>query len=263
MSQRLRTAAWAAPLFLAILFLGGPVGFGLLVAAVAVVGVAEYIQLVVPGANPVERTFAVAWSGLVVLAFLSPHRVAPGAALALGALGHLGLWMAGPGPRDDMPARWGGVVGGWVLVAYFLGHILWVREAGVAAVLFLLAVVWAGDTAAYYVGTAFGSRPLAPRISPKKSLEGAVAGWAASVVAGGMVSLLLPTPHGFGGGVVLAAVLNPLAQAGDLAESLLKRCAGVKDSGSLFPGHGGVLDRVDGFLLATPLYAACLSWLGG
>ncbi len=263
MSQRLRTAAWAAPLFLAILLLGGPVGFGLLVAAVAVVGVAEYLQLVVPRANPVERTFAVAWSGLVVLAFLSPHRVAPGATLALGALGHLGLWMAGPGPRDDMPARWGGVVGGWVLVAYFLGHILWVREAGVAAVLFLLAVVWAGDTAAYYVGTAFGSRPLAPRISPKKSLEGAAAGWAASVVAGGVASLVLPTPHGLGGGVILAAVLNPLAQAGDLVESLLKRCAGVKDSGSLFPGHGGVLDRVDGFLLATPLYAACLSWLGG
>ncbi len=263
MSPRVRTALWAAPVLLGVLVLGGAVLLGVLLAAVAAVGVHEYRRLVVPDGSPLEDAFAVGWGAVLVLAFLSPHRELPVVLLCLGTLGYFGLWMAGPGPREDLAARWGATVGGWVLVALFLGHALWIRAHGVLPVVYLLAVVWAGDIAAYYVGSALGSTPLAPRVSPKKSVEGAAASLAAAVLTGGVLSLVLPLPHGAWGGAVAAAVLNVAAQGGDLVESLLKRWAGVKDSGTLFPGHGGVLDRVDGFLLAAPLYAGYLAVLGG
>ena len=114
-------------------------------------------------------------------------------------------------------------------------------------------------TAAFYGGTAFGAHRLAPAVSPKKSVEGAVASAATALFLG----LVLPLPHSAGTSLGLGVALDVAAQTGDLAESLLKRCAGVKDSGSLFPGHGGVLDRVDSFLLALPLYASCLQLTAG
>jgi phosphatidate cytidylyltransferase len=119
-----------------------------------------------------------------------------------------------------------------------------------------------GDTAAYYVGTAFGTHSLAPSVSPKKSVEGALASLAAGTIGAAFIALILPLPHSFWTSLVVGVGLNAAAQVGDLAESLIKRCAGVKDSGTLFPGHGGVLDRVDGFLFSLPLYATFLTMRG-
>ena len=136
---------------------------------------------------------------------------------------------------------------------------------GPSLVVFLLCAVWAGDTAALYVGRAWGRRKLAPTISPNKSWEGSLASVAASVlVAWGLIALsdLLATHWNFVGlsysdgsltyWLGLAVLVNIAAQVGDLAESALKRSAGVKDSGTLLPGHGGILDRVDALLLAAP-----------
>ena len=111
----------------------------------------------------------------------------------------------------------------------------------------LLAIVWLGDTAAYYVGTRFGRHRLAPVVSPKKSWEGAIAGFLTSVA-----SALLG----------IAALVAVASQLGDLAESLLKRGAGVKDSGELLPGHGGLWDRMDAMLFAAPVMLVLL-WLAG
>jgi phosphatidate cytidylyltransferase len=135
---------------------------------------------------------------------------------------------------------------------------------GPSLVAFLLCVVWAGDTAAYYVGRAWGRRKLAPRLSPNKTWEGAIGSVAGSVLmAGGLLGLAelleqwdsakLFYPGDYWYWLVLAVVVNVAAQVGDLAESALKRSAGVKDSGSLLPGHGGVLDRIDALLLAAPV----------
>lgn len=263
MSTRVKTALVLGPILLAVLVFGGPVLFALLVGAVAVVGVSEYDRMVRPGASPLEAAFVAGWAAVVVFAFLADAAVLPGAALALGALVYFAGWIGGPGPTEATLERWGSVIGGWVFVAYFLGYAVSVRAHGVAPVLFLLAVVWAGDTAAFYVGSAFGRRPLAPAVSPKKSVEGAVASLAAGAAAAAAFGALLPVPHALGTSLLLGAALNVAAQLGDLAESLLKRCSGVKDSGALFPGHGGVLDRIDGFLLTLPLYAAVLGALPG
>ncbi|GAB4260879.1 MAG: phosphatidate cytidylyltransferase [Deferrisomatales bacterium] len=261
-SSRVKTALVAAPVFLGILFFGGPVLFGLLVAVGAAVGVREYGRIVGGPEDLLEETFLAGWAGVIALGFLAATPELPTALLAGGALLYLLAWIVGTGPAEATLGRWGRAIGGWVWVAFFLGHAVWVRRHGISPVVFVIAVVWAGDTAAYYVGSAWGSRPLAPRVSPNKSLEGAGASLVAAAALALALGALLPLPHGPWASLLLGVALNAVAQVGDLAESLLKRCGGVKDSGHLFPGHGGILDRIDGFLFALPLYAAALSLWG-
>ena len=122
---------------------------------------------------------------------------------------------------------------------------------GLAWVLTVVLAIWVGDSVALFAGMAFGKRKLAPMISPNKSQEGAVGGLLASMVVGAV------SFQGFGLGdwklgLIAGAVIGLTGQIGDLAESVLKRQAGVKDSGSLIPGHGGVLDRIDALLFAFP-----------
>lgn len=137
------------------------------------------------------------------------------------------------------------------------------REDGRPLLLFLFCVVWSGDIAALYAGRAFGRRKLAPTLSPKKTWEGGVASLGASLLAAAALVYLARGLEqraiftlAYGGPLLrwlgLAALLNVTAQAGDLFESAIKRGCGVKDSGALLPGHGGVLDRIDALLLAAP-----------
>jgi phosphatidate cytidylyltransferase len=135
---------------------------------------------------------------------------------------------------------------------------------GPSLLILLLCVVWAGDIAALYIGRGLGRHKLAPTLSPNKTWEGALGSLVGSLLAaGGLLSLAnwlsqwdsarLSFPDGYGYWLILAIVVNIAAQVGDLAESALKRSAGVKDSGTLLPGHGGVLDRIDALLLAAPV----------
>ena len=127
------------------------------------------------------------------------------------------------------------------------------REASVHLVFFALALNWAGDSVAFYVGRRFGKHPLAPIISPKKSWEGAVASVLGSVLFGLLyLGKFVPSIASWKI-VIVAIVANMAGQLGDLTESAIKRGAGVKDSGHLLPGHGGILDRVDSSLFALPV----------
>ena len=121
------------------------------------------------------------------------------------------------------------------------------------AVFVVLGIIWAGDSAAYYIGRRWGRHRLAPRISPGKTIEGAAAGLTVSLAAGvGLGGILLDTPYL---SLVLMSLITALAgQAGDLCESVLKRSVGAKDSSNRLPGHGGVLDRVDSLLFAAPVF---------
>lgn len=125
----------------------------------------------------------------------------------------------------------------------------------------LLAIVWLGDTAAYYVGKRWGKHKLAPALSPKKTWEGAVAGFVTSLVATVIWSYW--REDGFDGPLLLVAGATAIAaQLGDLVESMVKRAAGVKDSGGVLPGHGGIYDRLDAMFLAAPVMWLGL-WLAG
>ena len=170
-----------------------------------------------------------------------------------------------------------------VYIALPLAMLVQLRQqwAGAFLILYLLLVVWAGDIFAYFVGKAVGRHLMAPRVSPKKTWEGAVASVVASVGIGGALFYyaspvstallqwgLIQRRDGMFGLerpallpiLALTAVLNVAAQLGDLVESLIKRGAGVKDSGALLPGHGGMLDRIDALLFATPVLWLWAAW---
>jgi phosphatidate cytidylyltransferase len=133
-------------------------------------------------------------------------------------------------------------------------------DAGRVVLLLLLAVIVVSDSAQYYTGRAFGRRPLSPAISPKKTVEGAIGG-----VVFGTLAMTLGGFYVFDSPIwllaLLGAVIVMLGIVGDLFESLLKRSAGVKDSSNLIPGHGGVLDRIDSWLFAAPVYYVFVRWI--
>jgi phosphatidate cytidylyltransferase len=126
-----------------------------------------------------------------------------------------------------------------------------IYKAGPKLLLFALVITWAGDTTAYFVGRAMGKHPLAPHISPKKTWEGAVGSMIGSLLVAWAFSYWIRIPLGHL--VAMAVIGNVAGQMGDLLESAYKRSAGVKDSGGLLPGHGGVLDRIDALILCIPV----------
>jgi phosphatidate cytidylyltransferase len=251
----LTAAGWAVPR-------GGTVAAGLLVAA----GVLGEIHDVASMAG---------WRN--VLAFGGVGL--PVAAFAVAIVGLSGLALRHADPRMGLGAwigslfavAWIGVLGP-MLVA--VGH-LWPLsgtpsspleglglESGTAWLLVLFGVVWSCDTGAYFVGRAIGRRKLHPQVSPGKTVEGYLGGIVvAAAVGAGLCWLLVGLPALVG--LVIGGSTAAIAQGGDLAESLLKRAADRKDSGNLFPGHGGVLDRIDSLLFGAPILVAMAFLFGG
>jgi phosphatidate cytidylyltransferase len=177
--------------------------------------------------------------------------------IAVGSMTLL-LWRGG---RDALP-----IAGAAMLPILYLGlpigALIAIRETRGAQGLFLLMLtVMVSDTAQYYTGRLFGRRPLAPAISPKKTVEGAIGGFifGPALLAGVGHWWLPDVPLAMR--IALGAAVVALGIAGDLFESMLKRSAGVKDSGGLIPGHGGVLDRIDALLFAAPIYYVVLKYV--
>ena len=190
--------------------------------------------------------------------------------------------MRGEDLRSGYPAAAASVFA-FAYIALPMGMLVQLRQlwAGAFYLLYLLLVVWAGDILAYFVGKSIGRHLMAPRISPKKTWEGAAASVVASVAVGwtlfhyalplssallrvgliqrrdGLFGLEQPA---MGPVILLTVILNVAAQLGDLVESLIKRGAGVKDSGAILPGHGGMLDRIDALLFAAPVLWYYAAW---
>ncbi|MGB6882484.1 MAG: phosphatidate cytidylyltransferase, partial [Candidatus Acidiferrum sp.] len=151
---------------------------------------------------------------------------------------------------------------GLILVAFPLSFAVRLHGLGTdgpVLLLFALVITWVGDTAAYFVGRAIGKHKLARALSPGKSWEGSVASILGALLVGVAFArwTTIPLPHLLG----MAALGNIAGQAGDLLESAYKRSAGVKDSGSLLPGHGGILDRIDALILAIPVVWYYWIWI--
>lgn len=270
LAQRVTTAAVLVPLILAALFLLPPRGWA--IVALAIISLAAHEWTKLAGFNPSHALtfiggvlvlgvfllfssaigFARGWPDRVVLAVC-------GAAAAFWILAAPG-WLAKPSPARAWLAMtlvgWVVLIGAWVAIVELQARSPWL-------VLAAMAVVWIADTAAYFTGRKFGRRKLAPSISPNKSWEGLWGGMAAvalyallltrfSAEAGYLGTRSFGTGFAF---VLFVMLLGAVSVVGDLYESLLKRQAGVKDSGSLLPGHGGVLDRIDALLPAMPLAA--------
>jgi phosphatidate cytidylyltransferase len=211
---------------------------GLGVALAVVVALGDSVKPLSGGSGLVLLGVGIVLVGVAALTLHDPREglasliTTTFAAAYLGLLGYISrLATGGPAVDAAAPLGWIGAERAWVLI--------------------LVLGVWSFDTAAYFFGRQFGRRRFIPHISPGKSVEGVVAGAVASIVLTTLlVTLLGRSPIGAVGlGVAIAAA----AQAGDLAESMLKRAAGAKESGNLIPGHGGMLDRIDSFLFAAPV----------
>jgi phosphatidate cytidylyltransferase len=264
--KRVLTALILIPLVLVLVFLGPKWQwlFTLAVAAVAALAGWEYLGLAERGgAKPPRVAVLVAILALFAGNFEYPDQTAPiFGGLSLGLL----VYCTFRSSVEQVMADAAVSIFCLLYVGLTLIALPALREMsnGPSLLVFLMCVVWAGDIAALYIGRAWGRHKMAPTLSPNKTWEGALGALAASLlVTGGLLGLaaLLETwnsaklsyPEDVWYWLGLAVVVNVSAQVGDLVESALKRSAGVKDSGNLLPGHGGVLDRIDALLLAAPV----------
>ena len=246
--HRILTAVWGIPLVLATAWVGGGVFLALL-AVVQLLALAEGLRLARRwGLRPLP--WLVLGGGLVLPLGLY-YGQGYGAALTLGALlvAHLAacVWYY---PDYRPPDAAGGFFLSCYAALLFYLYLLRSLPAGLNWVLLVLFSTWAADTAAYFTGRLVGRRPLVARLSPGKTVEGAVGGILTATAVATLVGYLVHSPH------ILAPVglaVGLAAQLGDLVESAMKRHAGLKDSGGLLAGHGGILDRFDSLLFSAPL----------
>ena len=294
MIKRIVTALVLIPLVL-LLVLKAPLYWMAIVAGVvALLAIAEFLKL--------TESFAVAPLRLLTYGYVSLFFVAVivaaakatplvetsaltyfiAVAVALAPFVFLGFAMRRAALGSGYPAAAASTFA-FTYIAIPMALLLGIRQqaSGAIYVIYTLLVVWVGDIFAYFVGKAIGRHLMSPRISPKKTWEGAIASVGASVLVGtlwirhaaaistwllqmnliarrdGMFGLEQPPLTSI---IILSVIVNVAAQLGDLVESLIKRGAGVKDSGSILPGHGGMLDRIDAMLFAVPVVWAWISW---
>jgi phosphatidate cytidylyltransferase len=259
---RVISGAALIALTVGVVWFAPPIVFQIFAAVLVVLSVSELLTLASASglqvsALPVMMApLLAAWVVGVQSAYALD--VALMAALVAIGLGVMAAWGGGANALATVSAS----LFPMIYIGLPIGALVAVRAFAGAPVLFLLMLtVMVSDTAQYYTGRAFGKRPLAPAISPKKTVEGAIGGFvfgtALFVVLGGRWVPGMPPLFRAGVGLALVA----LGIAGDLFESMLKRSAGVKDSSALIPGHGGVLDRIDALLFAAPVYYILLKYV--
>jgi phosphatidate cytidylyltransferase len=259
---RVLSGAVLLVLAVAVVWLAPPVVFAAIAALLLVLALVEYAALARASGLAIAAFPAGAAAILTSAAFARELAVPLDVVLmsALVALGALALaeWRGGP----DAIGLAAAALFPSLYLGLPIGAMIAIRETrGREALLLLMVTVFASDTAQYYSGRAFGRRALAPAISPKKTIEGAVGGFVfgALVLAAAGAWWLPEVPAALR--AALGAMLVALGIAGDLFESMLKRSAGVKDSSTLIPGHGGILDRIDALLFAAPAYYVVLRYV--
>ena len=245
---RILTAAIGLPLVVVVTYWGPAWLFAGLVALTSTIALDEFLNLTATGERARTGRWFLPFGGAVTMSFFGgPAWVVAGLSLTLLVLMTATLTQPVAATAD----RFLGGAGGLAYVSILIGFlILLPREA----VLTLFGIVWAGDTAAYYGGRTMGRHRLAPRISPNKTVEGAVSGAVASAAVGLLLAVRLmelPPSTLLGVSILGTAVAG---QVGDLFESAMKRSAEIKDSSTLLPGHGGMLDRIDSLLFAAPVF---------
>jgi len=275
--KRVATAAVLIPVVVGLVLWGSTIVVALVVALVMLLALFEYFALGDAMGHRAHRfwtatcaliilylqwlTTAVRWGefgGITYPARLAWlfHRFFPRAedAVFLFVLGIAVITLATRRPIVEALPSAGISSSGLLLVAFPLTYAIRLHalgREGPRLLLFVLVLIWASDSAAYFAGRALGKHPFAPHLSPKKTWEGSIAGFASSIVVAFAFTRWLSIPI-----VILlggAALGNIAGQIGDLLESAYKRSAGVKDSGALLPGHGGMLDRIDALILAIPV----------
>ena len=271
LAKRVATALILMAILLPALFWYPPRVWGWVSLIFLAIAAFEWARLLHAASGALAIAVLVAVGGLLYLGLRGEQTPAPPFVLVVTAALTLFWLLEGWRRLRLLQARGGGrLLAGVLLLGAWLA-MYELREISVIALLSSMALVWVADIAAYFVGRALGKRKLAPQISPGKSWEGAIGG-AIFVVAMGLLSATLPQFSGslptllvnrFSaiGAAALLLILTALSVVGDLHESLLKRQAGVKDSGTSLPGHGGVLDRIDALIPVMPAALLLFVWV--
>lgn len=269
LSARIATAAVLAPALLAAILFLPSWGLALLLGVVVLLASWEWIHLVRPGGAARPTGMLLAMTGLLLAGWwLMDVEEVMLLLLSVAVL----WWIVAVGwtlrnevgvplrpPRQSAGAILGGVVlwPPWLALVYLHAHV----PDGALWIVFLLLLIWSADTGAYFAGRAFGRHRLAPRTSPGKTWEGLLGGGLLAGLAGwAFVHWAAPEGPPVGPLVALGLAVVLVSVVGDLFESMLKRQYGVKDSGTLLPGHGGLLDRVDSLTAGAPVLVAGLAW---
>ena len=294
MIKRVATAVVLIPLVLLLVLKAPLYVLALVAGAVAVLAIAEFLKLVTPyGVQPLTlATYVFVALFFVFVIFASSNRTPEDATtavlygIAVAATLAPFVFLTVAMRRTDLASGYPAAAASSFAFGYVaipMALLVQIRQlpAGAIWTIYTLLAVWAGDIFAYFIGKSLGRHRMSPHISPKKTWEGAAASIVASVIVGtlwiqhapGISSALLRAglierPGGMWGLeqpplwpiILLSAVVNIAAQLGDLVESLIKRGAGVKDSGTILPGHGGMLDRIDAMLFAVPVVWAYGAW---
>lgn len=280
LKQRIITALILAPLVIAGIFFLPFSAFIAAMAAITLLGFWEWTQFV----ETKSRKLAMA---VPVIALLGSLLVIPTDPQALSALAstHKGILLAGglwwlvaallTVTYPSSVRLWSNYsffkhLFGLLTLLPFFWSVLMLRAVnypdspyyGAQLVLLVCFLVWAADTGAYFAGKNFGKHKMAPSVSPNKTIEGLVGGAALAVVVTWGLASLMAIPFSSAGSLLTIAVITVIASVmGDLVESMFKRVAGIKDSGSILPGHGGILDRIDSLTAALPIFALLYLWL--
>lgn len=261
--KRILSAAALLPAFLLLVQFGTAFHFFLLITLAILIGLYEFYGMAKAGGwRPLTSLGMGSGLALSCMEFLgTPAPWLISAMTGVVILLLISLLVGGTEPKEAV-SRGAITLFGLIYVAGLLSFpaLLRAMASGRIYIFYLVFVTWAGDTGAFYVGSLMGKRPLCPSVSPRKTVEGSVGGLVCSVLASGLAKLWFWEGLGAVEIVAMGVGLGVMGQIGDLCESMLKRGFGVKDTGALIPGHGGLLDRVDSLLFAGPvLYVAALA----
>lgn len=264
--QRLLSAAVFIPILFVIIWFGPLWLFSLLIAAVALLGAIEFYRLATHGGwQPLTILGVIFVLFFIVNLYFQELRATPIATAILipTAVALPLLWLLLRSRGEKTLANWLWTVGGIFYIGWMLGHFIPLRELeqGRDWVILALFATFAADSGAYLIGRAWGRHSMVPKISPGKTWEGTFAGLIAGIAAAVALSAILGLPVSYWQVSILGFLIAAVAFVGDLVESMLKRSTGVKDSGRLIPGHGGILDRLDSVVFTVVLVYYYVVWV--
>jgi len=268
LKQRVITAVVGVPVIVFAVWFGIP-WFAALIAAIALTGTFEFFHIITSSQKGRPLTYlGLLWTLALVLSPLGPYYKSFDALPVIMTLAMIVslIWLLWRSPQEKAFHNWAWTVAGVLYIGWMLSYWLNLRllENGRGWVYLALFTTFANDTGAFFIGRAWGKHKLAPAISPSKTWEGTIGGLFSAIIAAIVVFVILnlisPFPFSYWQAVFLGFLVSLFAHLGDLVESLFKRNMGVKDSGKLLPGHGGILDRFDSLIftgMVVYYYALC------
>jgi phosphatidate cytidylyltransferase len=248
------TGVIAVPILFSVIAYGSETLFSLLIMAVTLIGIAEYNRMSFGTGCGCEKSQTIGGALLVLLAAAAGDVALLAAFLTFAVLAVLMLNLLRTDEGGPEMTVVGKLILGILYIPLLMSHFILLRQTpdGVRWIFFILVLAFVGDIAAYYVGRGMGKRKLLPRVSPGKTVEGTIGLFAGSVAGVLIFSHFFLPALGIGHAALMGFVGGIAGQLGDLSESALKRSAGVKDSGTILPGHGGILDRLDCLMFIAP-----------